>query len=184
METKQHLFDAAFKMLEEKPYEEITVRDIVKAADVSTGTFYLYYKTKLDVYYETYVLADKYFDTTVRRAVSRCDTTEKKLHCFFKSYARYSSEITSLALTKLLYNSDNKCFMRNINGGMRDLLSEIISEGLENGSVKSSESASDITEFLMIAIRGRVYDWCIHDGGYSLADLIEKDLSKLLEIYL
>lgn len=178
-ETKQHLFDVALNMLAEKPFEQITVRDIVKEAGVSTGTFYLYYPTKLDVFYETYVIADEYFNTTVRKRVSKLKSTESKIRCFFTEYGAYSSELTSLKLTKLLYNSDNKCFIRNVSGGMHDLLTDIIQEGIDNGFF-AEDDAEKTADRLMIIARGRTYDWCIHDGSYNLKKAMVEDICRLL----
>lgn len=183
-ETKQRLFDVAFQMLSSKPFEEIKIRDIVEAAGVSIGTFYLYYKTKLDVFYETYVIADSYFDTTVRANLSKVKTTPEKIRKYFKAYAEYSSDITSLALTKVLYNSENKKFNRDTENGMHSLLLEIVTDGIKNGEIKSKDNAKDISKFLLIAARGQVYDWCTMDGSYSLEKAMDAMISKLLNIYL
>ena len=66
-QTRQRLFDAAYALLQVVPFENITIRNIVELAGVSTGTFYLYFPSKLDVYYETYVIADKYFVNQQRK---------------------------------------------------------------------------------------------------------------------
>ena len=60
-QTKDKLFEAAVSLLAEKDFEQITIRDIVAKAHVSIGTFYNYYSTKMEVFYETYRVADHYF---------------------------------------------------------------------------------------------------------------------------
>ena len=57
-QTKDKLFEAAVSLLAEKDFEQITIRDIVAKAHVSIGTFYNYYSTKMEVFYETYRVAD------------------------------------------------------------------------------------------------------------------------------
>ena len=44
--TRELLQNAFLKLLEEKPYERITIADITGAATVNRKTFYLHYETK------------------------------------------------------------------------------------------------------------------------------------------
>lgn len=50
---KQEKFDAileaSFKVIEEKGFENTSISDIVKRANVAQGTFYLYFKSKNDI---------------------------------------------------------------------------------------------------------------------------------------
>ncbi|WP_404456296.1 TetR family transcriptional regulator [Virgibacillus necropolis] len=43
------ILDAAFKVIEEKGFENTSISDIVKRANVAQGTFYLYFKSKNDL---------------------------------------------------------------------------------------------------------------------------------------
>ncbi|ASN03940.1 TetR family transcriptional regulator [Virgibacillus necropolis] len=43
------ILDAAFKVIEEKSFENTSISDIVKRANVAQGTFYLYFKSKSDL---------------------------------------------------------------------------------------------------------------------------------------
>lgn len=183
-ETKKHLFHTALTLLGQKEFDKITIRDIVSAAGVSIGTFYNYYNTKLDVYYETYIIADEYFETVVRKELAAySDPVEKLLH-FFDAYAKYSSEITSLDLTRILYNSANKCFDRQSDTGMMSLLLSILDEGMRTGIFDRQNTAPQLGQFLMISIRGQVYHWCTNDGRYNLRDAVAGHVKMLLPVIL
>ena len=165
-----------------RAFEQIKVRDIVEAAQVSVGTFYNYYATKLDVYYETYQLADEYFEDVVAPALIQPTARERILY-FFDEYARYSSEITDISLTKLLYNSNNKCFDRPSEQGIRRVLGEQVQQGLQAGEFHSEEGAAAMVDFLMIAARGLVYNWCTHDGGYPIRPAMKRYVERLLRAW-
>lgn len=47
--TRQKLMQAAHRLFREKGFEATSVREITEAANVSKGTFYLYFETKFDV---------------------------------------------------------------------------------------------------------------------------------------
>lgn len=49
-QTKDRLFHAAMELLAERNFDDITIRDIVARAEVSIGTFYNYYSTKMEVF--------------------------------------------------------------------------------------------------------------------------------------
>jgi len=184
-ETRQHIFRAALELLNEKDIEKITVRDIVAAANISIGTFYNYYKTKWDVYYETYVYSDAYFENTVAPQLEGRSTAEQ-LFLFFDEYARYSSDLSSPSQTKVLFNANNKCFNRDPHSGMQQVLRDIVSRGLASGELKpcssvlkmditpgsgadkETKAADSIADFLMISARGLIYNWVTQDGCYDL----------------
>ena len=181
-DTKRHIFHTALRLLENCGFETITVRDIVKAAEVSVGTFYHYYSTKLDVFYETYQIADEYFDQQVRPILTQAAARDRLL-CFFDEYAKYSSEVTSLSLTKVLYNSNNHCFNRSVDHGMLQVLLEQVRLGVNEGVFPATESPEDIVYFLMISVRGLVYHWCTRNGDYPLRPAMARYVSRLLDAY-
>ncbi|MCY8607481.1 TetR family transcriptional regulator, partial [Bacillus sonorensis] len=47
--TKRMIRDALSELMEEKAFEEITVTDMTKKADINRGTFYLHYQDKYDL---------------------------------------------------------------------------------------------------------------------------------------
>lgn len=52
LQTKQKILDAGKKMIQQKGYYNVTTPDIAKAAGVSTGILYRYYKNKLAIVLE------------------------------------------------------------------------------------------------------------------------------------
>lgn len=181
-DTKHLLFDTALELLNTRGYESITIRDIVQAAGVSIGTFYNYYQSKLDVFYETYQLADCFFTEEVAPRLVQ-DTVYEQILCFFDYYAYYSSEHTGLSLTKLIYNSNNKCFDRRSPEGMHPMLTALISEGMERGELQPDCSAEEFGQFLFIAVRGLTYHWCTNEGSYDLRQATRTFVERLLRGY-
>lgn len=183
-QTKVNLFNAAVELLGEKDFDDITIRDIVAKANVSIGTFYNYYATKMEVFYETYQVADHYFNETVAPQLTQA-TARERILCFFDHYARYSSELTDMKMTRLLYNPDNPWFNRPSEGGMVGVLIGVLQQGLDRGElVGGGDSAEEIASYLMIAIRGLVYHWCTAKGSYDLREKTSTFTQRLLGTYL
>jgi AcrR family transcriptional regulator len=181
-ETKRHIFNTALKLLDEIGFEKITIRDIVRAAKVSIGTFYYYYATKLDVFYETYHIADRYFEETVAPLLTH-ETAKERILCFFDHYARYCADITGLSLTSILFNANNKCFNRNSGVGMLRILPALMAFGQARGELSTEETPDEMSQFFMISARGLIYDWCTHDGGYDIHNALRRHVERLLRSY-
>lgn len=168
-QTKRQIFEAALRLLEREDFESITVRQIVQEAEVSIGSFYHSYASKLDVFYETYQIADEYFDTEVRSRLTQ-PTAGERIEYFFQEYAAYNTSRTAFPLIKVLYNPNNPYFHRSRDYGMRPMLAELVRQGIHSGEFRSSLDAEQGAEYLMVCSRGVVYDWCLADAGYSLQD--------------
>lgn len=181
-QTKDKLYHAATSLLDEKDFNQITIRDIVARAQVSIGTFYNYYTTKLEVFYETYRVADQYFEDVVRPALIQPDTYSRIL-AFFEYYAYYNSELTDMRMTHLLYTPDNPWFNRDPSHGMVGILTDLIRTGLDKGELTEGISAEEIASYLMISVRGLVYHWCTLNGSYPLQPAMKGFVQLLLRSF-
>ena len=178
VQTRLLVFNTALSLLERKSFEDITVRDIVSEAGVSVGTFYNYFATKLDVFYETYVLADDYFRDTVAGRLTQADARERLL-LYFDEYAAYSAEHSGLKLSRILYNSSNTRFLRSADHGMLPVLTQTLERARRDGQLLPECDPGDTAEQLMIAARGLVYDWCIHSGSYDLRAAMARYMERM-----
>ena len=181
-QTKLNIFQAALELLEQTDFESITVRDIVRKAGVSVGSFYNAYSSKLEVFYQTYEIADDYFERVVRQKLTQPEPREAII-CFFEEYARYNSVQTPIALTKVLYNPNNPYFRRDSQRGMIPVLREQIRRAIDSGALAADHGPDEVAEYLMICVRGIVYDWCLANGSYSLLERIRAYIPYLLRAF-
>ena len=68
---RSQLIDAAISVFGTKGYRSASITDIIEAADVARGTFYLYFDSKLDAFH---AVMDRYMDLygeVVKREVAR-----------------------------------------------------------------------------------------------------------------
>jgi AcrR family transcriptional regulator len=64
--TRQRVIDGAIEVARREPLSEITMRDIARAAGVSTATAYTYFASKEHVYAEAYVAGVRVLTESVR----------------------------------------------------------------------------------------------------------------------
>ncbi len=181
-ETKQKIYESAITMIKQKGFENVTIQDINKHAGVSVGTFYHYYKSKEDVFFELYRFADEYFEDTVfPKLFSEDFTTSERILLFFQNYAGFNVK-HGIDYVSQLYNTKNKLFISR-DRYMLDLLLRIVQEGQKKDEIKNSMDPEEIIEDLFIVSRGIVFDWCLHEGNYDLEKKMHKHLKRHLAIF-
>ncbi len=177
LDTKERILKIALNLMTKNGYNNVTIRDICKAADVAVGTFYIYFKTKSDIFMTLYNQADDYFANNVLENIPN-GTAYDKIIYFFIEYAKYN-ESTELDGVKLLYNPDNKWFITK-GRQMQEILKNIILSCQQTGELTNDMSADQMTEWMFIAARGIVYDWCLYDGKYDL----QKFMAEYFKVFI
>lgn len=177
--TKQTIYKAAMQLMNKKGFGNTTIAEISKKAKVSVGTFYLYYKTKEDIFFELYHKADDFFKNEVASQLAGKRAPEQ-IVLFFTWYARYNREQGLDAISQL-YNTKNKLFIAK-GRFMHVLLEKIIREGQDNQALVTDMSPKEMADYLFIMARGTIYDWCLHDGEYELEQAVVGNLRRLMPV--
>jgi AcrR family transcriptional regulator len=180
IKTRNKIYKNAITLMESNGFENITIEDICNKAGVSVGSFYHYFKSKNDIFFEIYKRADEYFEENVVENLNK-DNSIDQIILYFKYYATYNM-ITGLDTVKQLYNSNNKQFIEK-GRYLQKLLKDIVENGQKKSEISSSYTSDYIVEFLFISARGLVYDWCLHEGEYNLEDKIIEFVTNILVIF-
>jgi len=181
-ETKKRIYKTAMELIKTKGFENLTIQDINEHAGVSVGTFYHYYKSKEDVFFELYRNADEYFEEQVLPSMYAEEMTSiERILLFFREYARFNID-NGIEYVKQLYNTNNKFFISR-DRYMLDLMYRIITEGQQAGELNSELNPEDMMEDLFIVSRGIIFDWCLHDGEYDLMDKMHIHLKRHLSVF-
>jgi TetR/AcrR family fatty acid metabolism transcriptional regulator len=179
-QTKQHIYQVGLTLMEKKGYHGTTVGEISKAAKVSVGAFYHHFRSKEDILSQVYQDADDYFQQSVRHQLTASSTAEKIVE-FFRYYADYNIHV-GLDTTKVLYHAENTWFVKK-NRGMLQLLQEIIVQGQANGEIVTDVTVDYITDYLFVAARGVVFNWCMHHGQSDLNQIMQDYMQRLVTLF-
>lgn len=177
-QTKDKVYQVAIHLFETKGFENITVDEICKVANVSTGTFYNVFKTKYEILDRIFELADIYFTEHVQEKLIGLSYQESIL-LFFDYYADYSLE-RGLTFTKQLFGVKNNLFAKD-NRPMLIVLRNVIQTALDKKQLKSDLSSDDLVQYLFVCVRGIVYDWCLRDGKFDLKSRIHEYVNRLIQ---
>ncbi|APC39423.1 TetR/AcrR family transcriptional regulator [Clostridium estertheticum] len=180
LNTKNKIYKSAIDLMDKKGYKNIKIQDICKKAGVSVGSFYNCFKSKNEILIEIYKRADEYFITEVANNIY-CDNATNEIIKYFDYYAKYNVQV-GIDTMKLLYNSNNKLFITK-GRDMQNLLNIIIERGQEKNEISNEMSKESITEYLFIAARGVVYNWCLYDGKFDLMEAMNEYMKRFIIIF-
>lgn len=183
VETKMRIFNAASELMKKKGFDDITIQEIQERAGISVGTFYHYFKSKQDVFFEIYGKGDEFYKTEVAPELNaRKLTYEEKIILFFVKYSIFITG-NGIESVRQLFNTNNRFFISK-GRYMIELLQDIISKGQLEGEIITEMNAEEITDFLFIHARGVVFNWCLHDGGYDLEERMKNNFKRILPVLL
>lgn len=165
IDTKNRIYEAAIGLFYKKGVDSVTITDICTAAEVSVGSFYKYFNTKMDILAINFEEADEYFFTQVKPAISG-STGKERVMSYFDHYLAFV-ESQPMDFVKNLYRPDTVLFIKE-GRTMQTVLSEIIEEAMENGSLAPIMPVEETNEYLFVSIRGLIFHWCLKDGSFDL----------------
>ena len=166
---RREIIDTIIPLLEEKNFDEISVEDICSAANISIGSFYHYFNKKSDILAGLFTRIDSFMEKEVFPLLNKHDETEN-LRIFAQSWLKYIEE-TGLEHSKLIATIDTTDM--TLSGEKRSssvVLEKIMHRGQSKGIFTVEQTAEELAELFMIALRGLSKDWTSRNASYSLTD--------------
>ncbi|MCD8017810.1 MAG: TetR/AcrR family transcriptional regulator [Oscillospiraceae bacterium] len=169
METKKKIMEAAKILISAKGFENISIEEIAKAASVSTGSFYTYFKRKEDVV-EELNRTDFYRLAEIVNAMPDADILQRlRRYCkgFLGEIERTGIEIcrqwtkNNLSPTSMLPCGEEITKYEHDYRAMQSILSE----GISRGELRADLPLDDLALAFNAALYGLMVAWCMTDGG-------------------
>jgi len=171
--TRKELFDAAMSLYTKKGYERVTVEDICAKAGVSKGAFYTHFMSKDQVVLETFLKADDFY----REVFPQLDQEKScidKLRAFGRlamgNIVNQGPMVIRVSYYGQIAPGRENAPIASRERPLYKLTEQLIREGQEKGEIRADIPSAAITEIVIHAIRGIVYDWCLQQGEFDLEE--------------
>lgn len=184
-ETRKRIISAAKKLITENGFENVSIEDIAKEAEVSTGSFYTYFKRKEDIIEELnqvnfYRLAEIANEMTDKDFDDRM-----KYYCreFLAEIERVGIEIcrqwirNNIAPVKMVISDRETTKYEHDYIAMRSLLEE----GVRRGELTDGVPVGELALFINAQLYGLMFAWCMTDAsviGSEKTDLFYETILK------
>lgn len=174
LETRKKLFYIAIKLFDDYGYNNVTVDDIVREANTSKGAFYFHFKSKESVIIESIREVDSQYEEWYDALAD--DISAKDQLLMFSNRILTYAESLGVIVEKVLYASqispenEDKRLLNDESRPIFTIFAKIIKKGQEAGDFRTDFSAEELTRVVTRWIRSAIYNWCLYNGEYSLAE--------------
>lgn len=187
--TKKKIFDTTLLLIHRKGYSKITIREICQNAQISVGTFYIYFSSKDDILLEIYNRIDQ--KTVFPDLISEADAgVYARLICEdFTLYLQCMVETQEKELLREIYRNalvSGENYFLNPERPLYQAVLSILDTAEKKGYLCPDFSASVLCEKLFLFVQSYVYQWLIN-SQHTTAFLTETcipDLRRYLTLYL
>ena len=178
IEKRKQIIEASKSIMDEIGFENVTVRGICKAANISIGTFYHYFNDKGDIIIQLYTSVDEYLSEIEIEKLSDEDEL-KNIITFSEEYGRFVAD-SGLSVAKQIFgaaiNTESDQIYRSIERDINRIIFNIIKRAKEKEQINTDFSTEEISNMILINIRGIVFDWCKFRGQYDLVEQIRNSI--------
>ncbi|ETK00082.1 transcriptional regulator, TetR family [Eubacterium nodatum ATCC 33099] len=183
--TKGKIISAAWKLFYEQGYDDTTVDEIVELSETSKGSFYHYFDGKDALLSSLSFLFDEKYEE-LRDKLPEGSAVEKLCYMNFQLFLMIENSISVDLLARLfssqLITKGNRHLLDQDRTYYK-LLREILQKGQVNGELKDDVSVNEVIKAYALIERGMMYDWCLCNGDYSLAQYSKLILPEFLKNY-
>jgi TetR/AcrR family transcriptional regulator, fatty acid metabolism regulator protein len=174
--TRNKLYSVMLELMKEKQFVNISIEEISKKAGVSVGTFYHYFKSKEDIQLKLFEQIEEKLFLSLQDLEEKKDTREEILS-FFTQLAKFNSQL-DLHVNHFTYMRLEG--LTQPPSPIRKQLQSIIEKGQKKKELVNTMNAEEMTNYLFIMAIGIIFDWCIHNGNYSIESVMHKYMSQML----
>ena len=169
--TKGKIISAAWKLFYEQGYDDTTVDEIVESSETSKGSFYHYFDGKDALLSSLSYLFDEKYDA-LKDSLPEGTFIEKLCHINQELFLMIENSISVDLLSRLFSSqliTKGRRHLLDQDRTYYKLLRDIIQKGRSNNELEDSVSVNEVIKAYALMERGMMYDWCLCNGDYSLA---------------
>ena len=183
--NKYHqILEAAVKVFARQGFHQSTVAQIAKEAGVADGTIYLYFKNKDDILVQFFRFRTKQVFESFRDAVDGAETSTDKLRNLVRRHLDEFQRDKDGAVVYQVETHQNsrlaEAQIREMSKMYRDLISEIIEQGQQEGAIRKDLYVGLVKRFIIGAVDEVINTWLHAEEGYDLVSMAD----PLVELFI
>ncbi len=162
--TQKAISDAFWQLLEEKPYNKITVQNIVERCQINRNTFYYHFQ-------DIPALTEHSIKEWTEQAIRNNCESGSPVHCITLIVQEFIRR--KPAFIHLYRSSHREAFIHHLNEISLHIVQSYIDSTTEDMDISSEDKAVFI-RYYKCTITGVVLDWLDTGASYDLSDFCEK----------
>jgi TetR/AcrR family fatty acid metabolism transcriptional regulator len=183
--NKYHqILEAAVKVFARQGFHQSTVAQIAKEAGVADGTIYLYFKNKDDILVQFFRFRTKQVFESFREAVDGAEASTDKLRNLVRRHlAEFQRDRDGAVVYQVETHQNSRLAeaqIREMSKMYRDLISEIIEQGQQEGAIRKDLYVGLVKRFIIGAVDEVINTWLHAEEDYDLVSMAD----PLVELFI
>ena len=173
-ETRKRIVAAAKKLITENGFENVSIEEIAKEAEVSTGSFYTYFKKKEDVIEELNQLSFYHLSEITNEMKDKGLDDRLKYYCrqFLAEIERVGIEICRQWIRNNITPVNMEISGKETTKYNHDYLAmkSLLEEGIRRGELTVDTPVDEMAFFINTQLYGLMVAWCMTDASVVGSD--------------
>ena len=183
--NKYHqILEAAVRIFARQGFYQSTIAQIAKEAGVADGTIYLYFKNKDDILVQFFSYRTKQVFESFREEVDRAQTSADKLRNLVRRHlAEFQRDRDGAVVYQVETHQSSRLAedqIREMSQMYRDLISEIVEQGQQEGTIRKDLYVGLVKRFIIGAVDEVINTWLHSNGEYDLVSMAD----PLVELFM
>ena len=173
-ETRKRIVAAAKKLITENGFENVSIEEIAREAEVSTGSFYTYFKKKEDIVEELNQLNFYRLAESANEIEDQDLNDRVKYYCreFLAEIERVGIEICRQWIRNNITPVEMEISDKKTTKYQHDYLAmrSILAEGVKRGELSAEAPVDELALFFNAQLYGLMVAWCMTDASVVGSD--------------
>lgn len=178
------ILEAAVKVFARQGFHQSTVAQIATEAGVADGTIYLYFKNKDDILVQFFSYRAKQVFESFREAIDRAEASSDKLRNLVRRHlAEFQRDRDGAVVYQVETHQNSRLAeaqIREMSQMYRDLISEIVEQGQQEGTIRKDLYVGLVKRFIIGAVDEVINTWLHSNGEYDLVSMAD----PLVELFI
>lgn len=179
--TETEILNAALRLMREKGFEAVTVREICREAGITTGAFYHHFQSKEELFDKGFAPLDQYIETLLKDRPAEGPT--QRLEFVLRNYALFIENCGELAAQYYQRRlSGQATVSMDATRAIRRVMIQCFEQEREQGKRLPGNDPIWTVDFCYRHFRGVVIDWLLAKRSYSLLDRMMEEFKLFLDM--
>jgi len=182
-ETKKRIYESAVELMRIHGIDNFSVDDIVEAAGVSKGTFYVHYKSKYSMIADYVSILDIGYEDSFNSIPPDTKPSEMLLQVTEKitdMLCGIGFDVIRFVYEAMIKKADGLEALLNYDRKLYQIYRQIIMLGIRQGEFREALSVDSVSNHCIMSIRGMTFEWCTRYPDFDLKKEVLQHFGILL----